>query len=437
MSQSNPGSEGVSSGSDYSIQSCFLIASDGSTADIANLIVNLNIYEDIFTPYMTGDATLGDSLDIISTFALHGNEYIYIQLDKPSLNLPIGKTFRIYKVSDRTFDSQSLQNYKIHFCSEELFLSTQKYMRKSYRGMSIDAMIKDILNKQLQVNSDKINNGIFTSTAANYDIIIPRMQPLQAALWLTTRAYNDSETLYFFFENRDGYNFTSYENLISKTPYTKYTRSPKVTPEPTENMNSINYIKFVTDHDVIKGNRYGEFSTSMLTFDMLSRKYTRTDFSGQNLKPTSIINKYLPANDSTNRFTQNLFQAPEAMQKFAHVVDSDPNRNPIKPESWLTKTALKLAQLNSLKVVINVPADFLLKVGMVVELDLPLMAPQTVNEAFQKDPYKSGKYLITSVHHGMTGQIASTTLELLSDSFSEEIPSSADVLGALQYTKKL
>ena len=134
---------------------------------------------------------------------------------------------RIYKISDRTFETQSLQNYKVFFCSEEVILSSQKYIRKSYHGVGIDFMIKDILQNQLKVSANKVKNGIFSSTGANYDIIVPRMQPLEAALWLNTRAYNDSETLYFFFENRDGFNFTSYEKLISLDPYCTFRREPK------------------------------------------------------------------------------------------------------------------------------------------------------------------------------------------------------------------
>jgi hypothetical protein len=297
-------------------------------------------------------------------------------------------------------------------------------------------MITDILRNQLKVSDEKLKNGFFTSTAANFDIIIPRMHPLEAGLWLNTRAYNADKTLYFFFENRRGYNFISYEELIQQDSYKKYTRSPKVKNEPTDNYTSINYIRFVTDFDVLKGNRYGEFATSMYTFDMLNRKYTKTEYSATQLNSKNLLNKFLPANASTNRFNKNLFQQTESMQKFVPVVDSDPNRNPIHPEAWLNKTALKLAQLQSLKIVINVPIDVVLTVGMIIELQLPTMAPQTANESFNYEIYKSGKYLISSVHHGISGQIGTTTLELLSDSYATGLPSPNESLGALKNVKQ-
>lgn len=425
--------QGLHEAGGYIIKSCSIISSDGTISEVSGSLTHLNIYEDIFTPYVTGDATFGDALDLLTTLTMHGNEYLYLVLDKPSLDKPLEKFFRIYKIADRIFKTQSLQNYTIHFCSEEVIVSSQRYTRKSYRGVGIDFMIKDILKNELSVSSNKLDNGIFTSTAANYDIIIPRMQPLEAALWLNTRAYNNNESLYFFFENRDGYNFTSYENLISAEPYANFTREPKVTKDPSENIQSVNYIKIVVDHDLLKGIRYGQYSSSVFTFDMLNRSYVRNDLSAQDFNENSFLNKYFPANMATNRFNETLFDNIESMQKLCITTDSDPNRNPIHPEKWLSKTAMKLAQLNSLKVVINVPSDYMLKVGQVIQLDIPKMIPQ--NQSYEENLYKSGKYLITSVHHGMSGQLSSTTLELLSDSFSGKLPEPVDTLGALQYAK--
>ena len=189
---------GLVQSSDYKINGIVVMTSDGQSVDIKSIMVELNLYEDIFSPTMTGDVTVGDGADMLSSYNIHGNEFILISIDKPTLNKPIQKVFRIYKIDTRKFGSASLQNYVLRFCSEELILSTQILLSKSYKGLTIDKMVNDILVNKLQVNPAKMSNGIFSTCSSNYDIIIPRMQPLEAISWLVPRAYNNNQNLFLF-----------------------------------------------------------------------------------------------------------------------------------------------------------------------------------------------------------------------------------------------
>lgn len=423
--------DGVFTGSDYSLKSLILITSDAKTVELTKMYISLNLYEDLFTPYVTGDMVIGDALDLINTYSIHGNEYVYMELDKPSLDEPIKKFFRIYKIDNRTYETQALQNYTIHFCSEELLLSSQKLIRKSYRGMTIDNMIKDILNTQLMVDAGKMK-GLFTPTTGVYDLIIPRMQPLEAAMWLTTRAYSNDQSLFFFYENRDGYNFVSYETLIKQPVYAKYTRSPKVVGDASKNQHSINSIIFPADFDAIKTNRYGGYAATIQTFDMVNRNFSATGFNAQqfndNIRPNRAMNL------NKNRFGMSVYDAYDSMVKFHPTTDSDSSRNPLQPQNWLIQTAARMASLHDLKLVVNVPSDFLLKAGMLIELILPKMEIQDSN--FSTERLKSGVYMIRSLHHGFYADASTTSMELISDGFTEALPAAVDFSGDLQDVKK-
>src|ERR1700674_4616492 len=136
---------GMIASSDYKLTTLSIINSTGDRVDVKPILLSLDLYEDIFSPCMTGNMTLGDGADIISSYQLHGNEYVILSIDKPSLNKPIIKTFRIYKIANRRMDETALQNYTIHFCSEELLLSTQTLLSHSYKGTKISDMVLDIL----------------------------------------------------------------------------------------------------------------------------------------------------------------------------------------------------------------------------------------------------------------------------------------------------
>ncbi len=178
--------QGLFNATDYVIKTLSLITSDGSAIDLSTIMLELDIYEDVFAPAMTGHILVGDAADILSNFKLHGNEYINISIDKPSLNKPLSKTFRVYHIGDRDFGTNSLQNYMIYFCSEEVILSTQILISKSYKGLTIDQMITDILTNKLKINKNKIAQ--IASTSGNYDLIVPRMQPFEAIEWMLPKA---------------------------------------------------------------------------------------------------------------------------------------------------------------------------------------------------------------------------------------------------------
>lgn len=414
--------DGLFGTSDYKISSMMIVTSDGQSIDVKNILLEMNIYEDIFSPVITGDFTLGDAADIISAYRIHGNEFLAVSIDKPSLDKPIKKIFRIYKISDRNFGTASLQNYTLHFCSEELLLSTQTLVSKSYKGLRIDQMVNDLIANKLKANPEKMA-GIFTKTLGNFDIIIPKMQPLEAIQWLSPRAYNTNQNLFFFFENRDGFNFTSYENLLKIAPYSTYYRSVKLNREPDQNFNSFNYINVSEDFDILKSIKMGSFSSSLLVLDLIKRNSTSYNFNAKQVADNGLLNQSIPANSLANRLGLTLYTANESVLKYVTATDSDPTFNPTNYNNWLPQTSTRLGQINSFKVIISIPGDILIKVGNIVNLVIPKMQTQT--KSTEDDNMRSGKYLISSVHHVFTQDISTTVLELLSDSVNTTLPQAA------------
>src|ERR1017187_10818049 len=419
---------GLVASSDYVLNQLTIVTSSGQTIDVQNIMLELDLYEDIFAPTMSGSIRLGDAADIISSLSLHGNEFLLLNIDKPTLNKPIIKTFRIYKISNREFGTASLQNYTLWFCSEELLLSSQTTVGKSYKGIRIDQMVNDILMNKLKTDPSKVS--IFTQTAGNFDLIIPRMQPFQAIEWLLPKSYNNNQNLFLFFENRDGYNFTSFENLISLPTYQTYSRSVKTTSEPEENINSVNYIKVVEDFNMLKAMRSGEFSSSLLIFDVVNRRYNSFNFNATSLANNATLNGNLPANEMQNRLGQSVYTVNENLVKFIISKDGDPTTNPALIHQWLPQTAARLAQLQSFKVVITIPGDILIKAGAVVGLIIQKMQTQTKVAA--NDPLRTGRYLVSSVHHKFILTVSTTILELLSDIMSVALPSPITNSPALQ-----
>jgi hypothetical protein len=166
MANDTQNPSGLIASSDYKLSTLTIVTSQGDAVDVKPILLSLDIYEDIFSPSMTGQMVLGDGADIINSYQIHGNEFLLLSVDKPTLNQPIVKTFRIYKVANRKMSDTALQNYTLFFCSEELVLTAQMSISQSYKGMRISDIVNDILKSKLKINSSKMN-GIFETTTGN------------------------------------------------------------------------------------------------------------------------------------------------------------------------------------------------------------------------------------------------------------------------------
>lgn len=424
--------QGLLAAADYKLTTCAIVTSQGDLIDIRNIMLEMNLYEDIFAACVTGDIKLGDGADIISSYQLHGNEYIIMSVDKPTLNQPITKTFRIYKISNRRMNDTALQNYTIHFCSEELILSSQSSLSKSYKGLSIATIVKDILNSRLQVNASKMPpNSIFQDTTSKFDLIIPRMQPLEAIGWLTPRAYNGDQNLFLFFENRDGFNFTSYENLLKIPPYTTYVRMAKINRDPSENMFGYNELIVGQDFDVLKSMRYGSYASSLLTLDTLSRKLGAAKFTYKNVDPKQgLLNGNIPDSGLNNRLGFPLTGSTSSLIKLVSSTDIDPTRNPSHTKNWMPKQIARLGQVHGFRMTMSVPGDVNLKAGRMVTVAFPKMQPQ--QKATVTDSMRTGNYIIGAVRHSFKQDIYASVLELLSDSVGVALNPAQNGLAGVQ-----
>lgn len=428
----NPPAPGLQLAGDYAIQTLALVTSDGTAIDITTQAVEINLYEDLFAPCMTGTILMGDAQDLVTNFKMNGNEWLILSIDKPGLNKPIKKVFRVYKISQREFKTASMQNYLLHFCSEELIISTQQYVSKAYNGMLISTMIQDVLTNKLGVQNTKIN--FFDSTTGIFNIVVPRQHPFECIEWLSSRAYSSNGSIFFFYENRYGYNFMSYEHMLALPVYKTYTYGVKLETDPVSTNYSLNFLSIDKDFDIIETGEYGGYASTLLMFDLVNRSLQSSTI---NASQFPLINNNIPVNLALNRFNVPLIAA-DYLIKFYPMTDSDPNTNKSQPQSWLHVKALRLAQLFSYKMVGTVPGDVLLTVGSTINVELPTSQVKSnySQGGDQINKLRSGRYLVTALHHKFFNDLSTTAMELVSDSVVSELNASNDSSAALQTIKK-
>lgn len=402
---------------DYHLKTLNFLTSNGNKIELKRLLRELSYYEDIYNFCVSGYIKIEDSQGFVESLQLTGNEYLEINFGK----VKDGKNrndqiVRVYKVGDRTAsENLNTQYYTMYFCSEELMLSEQVKVSKSYKGMKISDIVSDILDVNLKVQDDDVEN--IEETTGMYDFVIPRMKPFEAISWVSMyarpKATGTVGADMIFYQTRDGYNFRSLQSMIRGEVYGTYRYQQKnldeqLQPIQDEVMTVLDY-EFNKTYDVINDINSGTYSNKLISIDPLQRSFKSTDFNYDEFKDkVKSLNGKSVTNNMQNRFGKELYNQPEGVTKVA-TGNSEQGLNPyikgkgagfakdIFIETYVPQRTAQLNLANYNVVKLAIPGDTGITAGKVIEFNLMSIKPTTNKR--ELDRYYSGKYLVTAVRH--------------------------------------
>ncbi|NBP16455.1 hypothetical protein EBU95_19055, partial [bacterium] len=280
---------GIRYSKDYNLIALNMLSGQFITLDLKPMMVELSYFEDIYTNFISGQILISDSQGLIEKMGMHGNEYIRVAFGKDdNPNIRIDKLFRVYSVSNRQkSNSMDSESYVIHFCSDELLLSEQYKISKSYNGKGVSQIVNDVLTTYLKVPTNKYNPNNIEQTKGVYSIIIPNLKPFEAInmICLYAQSATNIGADMLFFENAQGYNLASLQSMFEKAPYYTYEYRPKnISMEnydgniDKEVFNVLGY-ELINSFNVVEGISSGMFANRLITIDPMLRDYRITDFN--------------------------------------------------------------------------------------------------------------------------------------------------------------
>jgi hypothetical protein len=432
---------------DYNLEEVYIITSTGPT-NLKSMMVELSYYEDIFKGMTSGNILINDSIDLIDRLGISGFDYIKLKFSKSivaSKSATIEKYFRVYRVSERIMNNNATETYTLHFCSEELLLSEQTKISKGYSGKKISEMIFDVLNNHLRVDKKFIR---LQETDGIYDFTIPFKKPLETINWLSNyaRPIGKIGSDFVFFENSEGFNFFSLQNLFSQTLYNSYVYVPRnlgskpilnnISTQIGRDLVSIKMYSFLDTFDTLYGITTGAFSNRLITVDPLTRTYRNTNFDYKNyFNSSKSLNNFSIVPNLRNRLGKTANECYDSVlkvsvsnsqQKKALGINDKPwaVTNDIFAENYIPNRTAQMALSHYSRLKISLSGDPNLTVGMIIEITLPSNrgGDLTGYQTGQKDVYNSGKYMITAVRHVIdVNNRYETILEVVKDSFGGSI----------------
>jgi hypothetical protein len=448
------GTTNVRYATEYQLDEINLITSMSSGAvSMVPYLVELNLFEDIYSSTITGQLVVSDALGIIGNFRLNGTEFLQVSLRKYNGdNYPIKRTFRVFSITNRGVNSNNAyETYTINFCSEEYMFSEQYRISKSYKNTEISDIITDILVNYVKVgnkNNDGTKKIYIQPTYGVYDFVLPNKKIFETINWLTTyaRTKNNLGADLLFYESNNGYYLQSLQTLYQQTPYQTFYYNPKnISSEVKDQIVNVIDFEVLNFFDTLDAINNGTFSNKTITFDILTRtKRTNNMFdynsSYGNLKH---LNKYSVTNQYKNRRNDSMYQVMDGTelemgslrlssgnreQKLnSWVINSkggaDNVANDIFIESYLKYRVAQLGLINYIKIKIIVPGDSGLTIGSTINFITYGVGELNENNERKPDPFYSGKYLVTAARHKIEkGGTYITVLELSKDSTNTQYP---------------
>ncbi len=432
------GTKNIQYATEYQLDSISLVTSlQNGVINMLPFMVELNLFEDIYSSTISGELVVSDALGLISNFRLNGTEFLQVTLRKSTGDdHPIEKNYRIYKISTRTTnESNAYEIYTINFCSEEFLLAEQYRVSKSFKGTEISNIIKNILTKYVKVGIGAGTKPInVEDTIGTYDFILPNKKLFETINWLSTYALpkNGVGADMLFFENRDGYYFRSLQSLYSQKPYQTYKFDPKnISNELNQQVSNVFNFEVLDFFDTLGGIVNGTFANRVITINPLTRTYkVDNDFNYASYFNKSVsLNQHPAVNDYQNRFGKTLYDKPPSelevgtlrmvpenteMKKNSYISKNpDAVANDINIRKYMPNRVAQIALANYTRIKITVAGDASLTVGKTI-----IFNTYEMNGTIERklDPTYSGKYLITAVRHIVKNNSYITVLEMAKDS---------------------
>ena len=186
--------------SQYIIESAIFTADrlpglENKPVDISKSIAELNIYESVELPYLTGSCALVDDVRFRDSIGIKGSERLTFTILPKENAVPIIKTFMITGIAANTSVNERTELHTLTLMEEHAYLSSIMKISESYTGKP-EQIVKNILNSHLNKALYPIVKG---SLQQRMKVNIPYWNPLQATDWLRDRMSSSLGTPYFLY----------------------------------------------------------------------------------------------------------------------------------------------------------------------------------------------------------------------------------------------
>ena len=411
----------LQSAGDYHLDGALIVGSSGKKVNVINMIGELNIYQSLDSPYMSGNIMVTDASGIAENLPLLGQERLLFSLATPGLEGEINFNDYhaiIYNVEKRFQQSDREQVLILNWTTLEHYKNLRTKVSKSFNG-NISDMVADILSDKNFLGTKKPLKIEKTRNIRKY--VIPNLSPFQAINLLKEEAVSMGENSphYLFFENPEGIHFRSLDSLIGNmgtlnVPH-KITYKSQPQDDPSNIYDSLGTIlnwEVDDNSNNFLNVKLGMLSSTLYYHDIFNKNIQKFEYdyndtyesrnstnqedrSSGTLIPQAKIDEKIISEYSNSK----IFVHPTASNKlhFDGGVGTDNNA-----EEWLQESMSRKLQRDYFTLKFETYGNTDIMCGDMIYVQIPSnkTLPSTANSKKEvMDPLLSGRYMVTSIRH--------------------------------------
>jgi hypothetical protein len=412
-----------------------VIMTKAGPIDISGIFEEINIFDSIMMPVMSGNVLIKDSVGLSGKLLFDGSESILIDIVKSEKSeiAAFKKAFRIFKQSNRKEDGLNSEVYTLDFVSDELMYSDQQRVNQSYETTYTE-IVKKILVDYLKVSPNNLG-GYFDNTSGIRKIVIPNLRPLEAIQWCAKRSVDINRSPNFmFYQNLTGYNFVTLSKLLTQEDILdiKFEAKNQKGNNPINEISSARTIEVVKQADGIEKTRSGVNAGKFIGFDPITRTvgvknvgfgdhYNKMKHANENPNVSVIDNrggvKNVEAFDSKKSVS--FFSTARQYSNYIKKYDPTSISKDDNTEDYIFQRKAILTNLMSKRLKIAMPGNFQLTSGFNVNVIAPNFGIKEKG-GDNNDPSISGKYIIVASRQIIGYDKHETILEVATSSTDNE-----------------
>jgi hypothetical protein len=406
---------------------------NGNVIDVTDQIMEIDLYETIYRPFIYGEFVIADNEALISSFPFIGQEKVRIEWKRDEVK--IEKDFYVTEIYDVSRASENTTVYGLSITSEKQILNAVNLFSRAYTGRG-DEIIKNIYDDYLNDDLE-----VLAHAKTSHNVVFPYMKPMQAIDMVIQNVLAEDDSPMYVFETmyQERPRLNSFRAMLEEDPIleldpstpAKKSSNPDVSSsaDSLSNRAEIYADKINRAYDLLENLTNGSYSSFSTVIDPSQKIGTRTDFDFIRYAPPVSNNHVSDLFTIDGRRLNRLYQTRNILiPQNANAFDNTlPNLNGVEEldksilnayENRSTLSSIKI-HMDSVQIANN---DEIFSVGRAVTYNRPKTTVKTADDKNRDitDKVNSGKYLVSSIHHRFDREEYTMAIELIRDGIGED-----------------
>lgn len=391
-------SNGFTQYDDFDIEYVRLTTMTDDVYDIKNFMNEFDIYLSITQGSATGVLTVVDGTNLISNLPIIGGEKVEVSWRTKGVNKWKRMTFRVRSIPERV-DAERRSTYRLALITDDMYTDNSRITSRGFEGTYTDVVSKVLADVSTLPFEFDQSVGSFTFAS-------PLWSPFKIIEWARSRALDENELPFVFYQDFEGYKFKGLTSLLKAEPTGRFFKQEHgLESDPIKllyNFSELQWGRNMRDLDDM--NDCGCVKNDEVCFNMNDKEFGSVARSYEDFFQTKPnLNGYQVMKD----------ERPYDHQTW-HLKTPDSSHKGIYNKKLLGH----LLNWNTLKGQTRANSELVL--GGVYNFNPPSPEPYTKGDA-PHEKFLNGKWLITDIKHSLRPKGSTTTVCLVTDSYTTDI----------------